>query len=64
MTTVIVDTGPIVALLNSRDAHHDWTSQILKTIAPPLLTCEGHHLRGVLPRQSARARARRRARVA
>jgi len=37
---VIVDTGPIVASLNRRDAHHDWTVQQLKEIEPPLLTCE------------------------
>jgi predicted nucleic acid-binding protein len=37
---VIVDTGPIVASLNLRDADHDWTVQQLQEIEPPLLTCE------------------------
>lgn len=37
---VIVDTGPIVASLNLRDAGHDWAAQQLKDIEPPLLTCE------------------------
>jgi len=37
---VIVDTGPIVALLNRRDEFHDWTRTTLDTIEPPLLTCE------------------------
>lgn len=37
---VILDTGPLVALLNARDQWHDWTRRQLATIAPPLLTCE------------------------
>ncbi len=42
---VILDTGPLVALLNRRDAYHDWmTHQIKsinsKSINSPLLTCE------------------------
>lgn len=37
---VIVDAGPLVALLNSRDTHHAWVVQQLGEIQPPMLTCE------------------------
>ena len=37
---VIVDTGPLVALLNSRDKHHAWVMQQLGNIQPPMVTCE------------------------
>ena len=40
MKQVIVDTGPLVALLNSRDAHHAWARTTLDEIEPPLWTCE------------------------
>jgi len=38
---VIVDTGPVVALLASSDSWHAWTKQQFDMLAPPLLTCEG-----------------------
>jgi len=37
---VILDTGPLVALLNARDQHHDWAVAQWGDIEPPLLTCE------------------------
>ena len=40
MIRFAIDTGPLVALLNSRDAHHRWAIETLDKIAPPLYTCE------------------------
>lgn len=37
---VILDTGPLVAFLNSRDKYHDWAVAQWAQIQPPLLTCE------------------------
>lgn len=37
---VIVDTGPIVALINARDQWHDWVRAQFDEIVPPLATCE------------------------
>ena len=37
---VILDAGPLAALLNSGDSHHDWARREWSNIAPPLLTCE------------------------
>ena len=38
--TVVVDTGPIVALLDADEAHHEWARSQVAALAPPLLTCE------------------------
>ena len=38
--TVIVDTGPIVALLDADEAHHEWARTRFAALRPPLLTCE------------------------
>ena len=40
MTRVVIDTGPIVALLNRRDRHHAWIREVLDTVEPPIFTCE------------------------
>ncbi|HKV51221.1 MAG TPA: PIN domain-containing protein [Gemmatimonadaceae bacterium] len=40
MTRVLLDTGPLVALLNRRDQYHQWARSILDTVTPPVFTCE------------------------
>lgn len=37
---VIVDTGPLVAMLNRTDKNHGWVIGRLSEIEPPLFTCE------------------------
>jgi uncharacterized protein len=37
---VIVDTGPLVALLNANETHHASVRETLDAIEPPLWTCE------------------------
>jgi predicted nucleic acid-binding protein len=37
---VIVDSGPIVALIDRRDSHHEWASNRLDHLHEPLRTCE------------------------
>ena len=36
----IADTGPLVALLNRRDGHHEWAMEAFDRAEKPLLTCE------------------------
>jgi uncharacterized protein len=36
----ILDTGPLVALLDVRDRYHRWATAQWAQTAPPLLTCE------------------------
>ena len=40
MTRIVIDTGPVVALLNRRDRHHAWVREVLGTVEPPVFTCE------------------------
>ena len=40
MRAVILDTGPLVALLNRRERHHTWVRRFLDTIEPPVFTCD------------------------
>jgi predicted nucleic acid-binding protein len=35
-----VDTGPLVALFNAGDEHHDWMLAVLAGLELPLWTCE------------------------
>jgi uncharacterized protein len=37
---VIVDTGPLVALLNRRERHHEWCHEQFKILRPPLVACD------------------------
>ena len=36
----LLDTGPIVAYLYSRDAYHDWAVEAFSEAQPPVITCE------------------------
>lgn len=38
--STIIDTGPLAALIDKRDAWHQWTVNRVKEIRPPLITCE------------------------
>jgi len=37
---ILLDTGPLVAVLNRRDKYHAWSAGHWGRTAPPLLTCE------------------------
>ena len=38
--TVVLDTGPLIALLDRDEAHHDWATTQFNTLVPPLLICD------------------------
>jgi predicted nucleic acid-binding protein len=37
---VLVDAGPIAALLDRRDVHHEWAKEQIAQLRHPLVTCE------------------------
>ena len=38
--SILVDAGPLIALLNATDEHHTWAGEHFGRLEPPLLTCE------------------------
>lgn len=38
--SLLVDAGPLVALLSERDRYHQWAKQAFARAAPPTRTCE------------------------
>ena len=41
METLLTDSGPLIALLDRSDEHHEWMAGQLSHLSGPLLTCEG-----------------------
>ena len=37
---LLLDTGPLVALLSARDRYHAWARQAFARVSAPMLTCE------------------------
>ncbi len=40
VSAYILDTGPLVALLNRRDRYHAWAVRTVDALEAPLITCE------------------------
>ena len=40
MTSIVLDTGPLVSLLNRRDRHHAWARDVLDGVDAPVFTCD------------------------
>jgi uncharacterized protein len=40
MSAAIVDTGPLVALLDRRERHHRWVKEHIEKLEAPMLVCE------------------------
>ena len=38
--TVLIDSGPIIAVLRRRDQHHAWARSHFETLTDPCMTCE------------------------
>lgn len=38
--TTLLDAGPLVAILNAEDAHHEWAVDHARRLGAPFLTCE------------------------
>jgi predicted nucleic acid-binding protein len=41
METLLTDTGPLVALLDRSDEHHEWAAEQFAHLTNALVTCEG-----------------------
>lgn len=41
MEALLIDTGPLVALLDRSDAHHEWAVEQFSQLASSPVTCEG-----------------------
>jgi predicted nucleic acid-binding protein len=37
---IIIDTGPLVALINNREQYHSWATKEVANLAYPFFTCE------------------------
>lgn len=40
MSNVLIDTGPLVAMICANDRDHAWTVEQFRALPPPFLTCE------------------------
>jgi predicted nucleic acid-binding protein len=38
--TILLDTGPWVALLSRNDTHHRWALEQFRLLSPPFISCE------------------------
>ena len=41
METLLTDSGPIIALLDTSDQHHEWAVEQFSHLSSALVTCEG-----------------------
>lgn len=46
---ILLDTGPLVALIERRDRYHSWVTTELATIQPPLLIKKEKNITNVEP---------------